>query len=462
MKKREAQGGVRILVAEIDAARREQIAGAIREQGYDVTTSEAGEKSLEALKQGVFDVVITFELDASGVAALHATRALQPEAEVIVLAADAAAGSAAEALAAGAFHYLTPPIRMEELLVHLGRALAHRSLMLEVQRLRRQCVEQASLSNLVGESPAMCAVRERMAAAAKAHSPVLIRGGAGAGKDHVASLIHALGPRREQPFAVVDCRLPEPVLEAELFGSTGGGLDDGSGNRRGMFEEASGGTILLNEIAELPSALQAALLRTLDTHRLPRGGGREAVPVDVRVICSDGGDLAARQRQGKFREALLERLSAIEIDLPPLRDRSADIPALASHFLEKLGKEAGKSWRLSPEALSMLLACAWPGNVRELQNALQYATRQSPEETIGPEAFPPEVRAGFVPEAVLADLGAGLPSLEELGRRYAAYALKLAQGNKSQAAAILGVARSKLYQMLRPAAPPRPAKSRDA
>jgi len=229
-----------------------------------------------------------------------------------------------------------------------------------------------------------------------------------------------------------------------------------------MIEEASGGTVFLDAVAELPQGLQAKLIRTLQTHRLRRVGGGESVPVDVRVISSDRGGLAARQRQGNFREDLLDCLSAIEIDLPPLRDRSADIPALAAHLLERLGEKSGKNWRLSPQALSMLTACAWPGKVRELASALKYAAMRSPEEQIGPAAFPPDVRADFLPETVFADLSAGLPSLDELGRRYSTHVLKLTGGNKTAAAAILGVARTRLYKLQKPATQPRPTKTRDA
>jgi DNA-binding NtrC family response regulator len=465
MKMHEAKGRVRILVAEHAAARRERIAEAIREHGYEVTTAEAGETVRGALKQGIFDVVITAapsEPDASGVATLHTIRAIQPDAEVIILAAEGSVASGAEALAAGAYQYLTPPFRVEELLVHLGKALAHRNLLLEFQLLRRQCAEQVSPPSLWGESPAMRDVRERMVAAASGRSPVLIRGEAGTGKDLVARSIHALGPRQDQPFAIVDCRLPEAHVEAELFGCTGGELDGSLPNRRGMFEEASGGTVFLDEVVELPRALQAKLLRTLQTHRLRRVGGRESVPVDVRVISSDRGGLATRQRQGKFRADLLDCLSAIEIELPPLRDRSTDIPALAGRLLEELGKESGKSWRLSPQALSMLVACSWPGNVRELASALKYAAMQCPEGEIGPAAFPPDVRADFLPETVFADLSVGLPNLDELGRRYSTHVLKLTRGNKTAAAAILGVARTKLYKLQKPATRPRPTKTRDA
>ena len=465
MKIYESKGSVRILVAEHNPARRDRIAEAIREHGYEVATTEAGEEALVALKQGIFDAVIAgaqYESDTSGVPVLHAIRAIQPDAEVIILAAEGAVASAAEVLAAGAYQYLAPPFQVEELLVHLGNALAHRNLLLEVQLLRRQCAEQVGPPCLLGESPAMQEVRERMVVAASVRSPVLIRGEAGTGKDLVARSIHALGPRQDRPFAIVDCRLPEAHLEAELFGYTGGKSDGSPPSRRGMIEEASGGTVFLDAVAELPQGLQAKLLRTLQTHRLRRVGGGESVPVDVRVISSDRGGLAARQRQGNFREDLLDCLSAIEIDLPPLRDRSADIPALAAHLLERLGEKSGKNWRLSPQALSMLTACAWPGNVRELASALKYAAMQSPEEEIGPAAFPPDVRAGFLPETVFADLSAGLPSLDELGRRYSTHVLKLTGGNKTAAAAILGVARTRLYKLQKPATQPRPTKTRDA
>jgi len=459
------QSGVKILVVDDDAEGRERLREAIQEENYNVVSTPTGDRALEACRSEILDVIISdsrWGSDATGLEALRVFRALQPEVEVIITTADPDQCPASKVLRAGAYHYLARPFPVDHLIVQIGRALGYREVLRENQALRRQLGEEAHASVLVGHSPAMQEIRKRITMVAASHSPVLIQGERGTGKDLVARIIHSTGPRRDQRFMPLDCRAyADRVLEVELFGCVQGGPGDDRGPRRGVLEEANGGTVLLDNADALPSAVQTELLRTLERRRLRRVGSKESAAIDIRLIAAEAGSLAKMVRQGRFREDLYERLRVIEIALPALRDRSEDIPDLSVHFLAKLGRERGKTYEVSRLAHLMLCSYAWPGNVRELRHALAWAVEQNRSGTLLPEEFPQELRASFFHGTRLDELYAGLPSLQDLGKRYLAYALRLTRGNKSEAAAILGISRKTLYRMRGPHSVwPRPSRKK--
>ena len=441
-----------ILVVDDDAATRELLSEVLGEQGYHVITYSSGEEALEVGKQEGFDIIISdIKLGPSltGLDVLKAYKSIQPESEVILITAFGSMETAIEALKGGAFDYLSKPFKIEELLVQVTRALENRKLLRENRTLKQQLGSQGQLSSLVGRAPAMLEIYKKIAVVSDSRSTVLICGDSGTGKELVARAIHHNGPRAGQRFLAVNCgALPETLLETELFGHVRGSFTGAFENKRGIFEEADGGTVFLDEVAEMSPALQVKLLRTLEEQEVRRVGSNRAVPVDVRIIAATNQILADLVEKGKFREDLYFRLRVIEIDLPPLRARSDDIPLLVEHFLKQFEQERGMAFAIAPQALSILLTYPWPGNVRELENALEAAVALNRSGTITPSDLPPKVRANFHKEERLEDLYSGLPTVEELREKYIRHVLNAVGGNKLKAAAILGMDRKTLYRAL--------------
>jgi DNA-binding NtrC family response regulator len=446
-----SQYPVNILVVDDDRDTRELLREVLSEEGYNVVTSSSGEEALQVGKQECFDLIISdmkLGPDLSGLDVLRAYKTLQPESEVILITAFGTMETAIEALKGGAFDYLSKPFKIDELLVQVGRALENRNLIRENRALKRQLGSQVQLSSLVGRSPAMLEVYKKIAMVSDSRSTVLIYGESGTGKELVAKAIHHNGPRTNQRFLAVNCgALTESLLESELFGHVRGSFTGAFGNTRGIFEEASGGTVFLDEVAEMSPALQVKLLRTLEEQEVRRVGSNRPIPIDVRIIAASNRNLAERVEEGKFRQDLYYRLRVIEIALPPLRERTEDVPLLVEHFLKKLEHERGRTFSVTPQALSVLVSYAWPGNVRELENALEAAVALTRAGVLTPEDLPPKVRAEFHDASRLEDLYANLPSLEELERRYLAHVLRMTRENKARTAGILGISRKTLYRM---------------
>jgi DNA-binding NtrC family response regulator len=446
-----SQYPVNILVVDDDRDTRELLREVLSEEGYNVVTSSSGEEALQVGKQECFDLIISdmkLGPDLSGLDVLRAYKTLQPESEVILITAFGTMETAIEALKGGAFDYLSKPFKIDELLVQVGRALENRNLIRENRALKRQLGSQVQLSSLVGRSPAMLEVYKKIAMVSDSRSTVLIYGESGTGKELVAKAIHHNGPRTNQRFLAVNCgALTESLLESELFGHVRGSFTGAFGNTRGIFEEASSGTVFLDEVAEMSPALQVKLLRTLEEQEVRRVGSNRPIPIDVRIIAASNRNLAERVEQGKFRQDLYYRLRVIEIALPPLRERTEDVPLLVEHFLKKLEHERGRMFSVTPQALSVLVSYAWPGNVRELENALEAAVALTRAGVLTPEDLPPKVRAEFHDASRLEDLYANLPSLEELKRRYLAHVLRMTRENKARTAGILGISRKTLYRM---------------
>jgi len=446
-----SQYPVNILVVDDDRDTRELLREVLSEEGYNVVTSSSGEEALQVGKQECFDLIISdmkLGPDLSGLDVLRAYKTLQPESEVILITAFGTMETAIEALKGGAFDYLSKPFKIDELLVQVGRALENRNLIRENRALKRQLGSQVQLSSLVGRSPAMLEVYKKIAMVSDSRSTVLIYGESGTGKELVAKAIHHNGPRTNQRFLAVNCgALTESLLESELFGHVRGSFTGAFGNTRGIFEETSGGTVFLDEVAEMSPALQVKLLRTLEEQEVRRVGSNRPIPIDVRIIAASNRNLAERVEEGKFRQDLYYRLRVIEIALPPLRERTEDVPLLVEHFLKKLEHERGRMFSVTPQALSVLVSYAWPGNVRELENALEAAVALTRAGVLTPEDLPPKVRAEFHDASRLEDLYANLPSLEELERRYLAHVLRMTRENKTRTAGILGISRKTLYRM---------------
>ena len=441
-----------ILVVDDDAETLELLQEILGEEGYRVVASSSGEEALEVGKQELFDVIISdMRLGANldGLDVLRTYKTLQPESEVILITAFGSMETAIEAVKAGAFDYISKPFKIDEVLLQVERALGNRKLVRENRSLKRQLGSQAQLSSLVGRSPKMLDIYKKIAVVADSRSTVLICGESGTGKELVARAIHYNGPRAAERFYAVNCGgLAESLLETELFGHVRGSFTGAVENKRGIFEEASGGTVFLDEVSEMSPALQVNVLRTVEEQEVRRIGSNQVVKVDVRIIAASNRNLAVLVDEGKFRQDLYYRLRVIEVDLPPLRERVEDVPLLVEHFLKRFGAERGKEFSISPYALSALMSYEWPGNVRELENALESAAALTRTGFIAPENLPPKLVGKSGEDNRLVDFYSDLPTLEEMEKRYLAHVMMVTGGNKVRTSSILGMSRKTLYRKL--------------
>ncbi len=440
-----------VLVVDDDATTQELLREVLTDAGYRVVASGSGEDALEVGKKETFDIIISdmkLGQNLSGLDVLRAYKNVQPESEVILITAFGSMETAIEAVKAGAFDYLSKPFKIEEVLLQVERALKNRSLVRENRSLKRQLGSQGPLSSLVGRCPAMLEVYKKIAMVSDSRSTVLICGESGTGKELVARAIHHNGPRADQRFLAVNCgALTESLLETELFGHVRGSFTGAVVSKRGIFEEATGGTVFLDEVSEMSPALQVKLLRAIEEQEIRRVGSNQDTKIDVRIVAAGNRNLAPLVEEGKFRKDLYYRLRVIEIDLPPLRERREDIPLLVEHFLKKLGADRDRVFTLSPEALSMLVSHSWPGNVRDLENTLEAAVALNRSGVITPDELPAKIKETAGKGDRTEDFFAHLPTLDALEAHYLNHVLKVTGGNKARAASILGIDRKTLYRM---------------
>jgi two-component system, NtrC family, response regulator AtoC len=442
-----------IWVIDDDASSRELLARVLGERGWKVDQLADGREALDRLAAGKAPDLVVSDIRMAEVDGLAVTEAFKrdaPDTPVILVTAFGNVDGAVEAIRRGAFDYVSKPYDVDAVQLTAARALEQRRLAEENRTLRRQLRDKYHLENAVGRSEAMLQVFKTAARVAASGATVLILGESGTGKELVARALHQASPRAAGPFVPVDCgAIAEGVLESELFGHARGAFTGAQTARRGLFEEAGGGTLFLDEIGDVGPGLQARLLRALQEGTIRRVGTNEAVPVDARVVAATNRDLEDAVKQGKFREDLYYRLNVVTIRIPPLRDRREDVPLLAEHFAAKHGRGEGAT--VSPEARELLMTYDWPGNVRELENVVARALALNPSGVVVPADLPDRVRAG----SASAEPARGLPlpagfrpSLDELGRRYAALVLAECGGNKTKAAEVLGIDRKTLYRIL--------------
>ena len=438
-----------ILIADDDPVARDLLAEVLAKEGYRVRAAAGGRECLELARSGPVDLAL-LDLrmpDLDGLEVLRQIQALHPGAPILILTAFATLETAIEAIRAGAYDYLSKPFRMEEIRLVVRRALDQRRLAEENVRFRQALRDRYRFENVVGLSPKMVEVYRLAARAAATHATVLLLGETGTGKELIARAIHHGSARAEGPFIAVDCTaLPEALFESELFGHERGAFTGAVTTKRGLLENARGGTVFLDEIGDLSPALQAKLLRALQEREIRRVGAGETIPVDVRVISATNRDLQRRVEAGEFREDLYYRLRVVTIALPPLRARREDIPLLAQHFLEKLARSGTTPVRgIAPAALERLAGYDWPGNVRELENAITRAATLSSAAVLTPEDFAFDAAAAPAAGPVLPQAAM---TLEAVKHWYVSRVLADVGGNKQRAAAILGVDRRTLYRIL--------------
>ncbi|MFQ5843686.1 MAG: sigma-54-dependent transcriptional regulator, partial [Planctomycetota bacterium] len=366
-----------ILVVDDDRNTRETLKRALGRQGYTIVAAEDGSKAVRILQETEVDLIITdYKMPGmDGLRLASTAQVVRPSAAVIMISAFANVDTAVRAIKQGVFDVIEKPVRMRDLKKAAARALETHQLVIENRRLRAELEERAELERIIGRAPVFQEALATLAQVAPVRSTVLLTGESGTGKELFAQALHRLSPRAGGPLVKVHCAsLAESLLEAELFGNEKGAYTGAVRERKGRFELAHEGTILLDEIGEISPTTQVKLLRVLQEGEFERVGGTDTLKVDARVIAATNRDLPRAVAEGRFREDLFYRLNVIHIEVPPLRARREDIPLLVQHFTGKYRKLTGKTVQgITPEALAQLQACEWPGNVRELENAIERA-----------------------------------------------------------------------------------------
>ncbi len=443
-----------ILVVEDDTAMRQSCAKLFRLEGYGVAEAASGAEALEQIKQrGDIDIVLTdLKMPGmDGVALLRETKSLDPSIEVVLMTGYGSIKNAIEAMKHGAADYITKPFDTNELLMTIGKIIQLSGLREEVSRLRLELRDKYHFDNIVGISSGMQLVCEKIEAARKTDSTVLICGDSGTGKELVAKAIHYSGLRASKPFVPVNCAaIPRELIESELFGHKKGAFTGAFSDSTGLFRSAENGTIFLDEVLDMPYRSQAKLLRALQERRVRPVGGTEEIPVNVRVIACTNKDVDKAIRNNKFREDLYYRLSVIRIKIPPLRARLDDIPSLVQHFITKFNSVFQRMVKgISKDALDVLNGYQWPGNVRELESTIENAFAFGNSDTIHKSDLPTYISEAIEAGSHKKPVGReGVSTLFEAERQLLLRALKVAKGNKTHAAQLLGISRPRLYKML--------------
>ena len=444
----------KVLVVDDERGARMTLEVPLRLSGYDVSAASGGREAI-ALGQGrKFDVVLTdiYMPDLNGLEVVREFRRMSPDTKIIAVTAQGSLEIALQAIEDGAFDFIAKPFNIDEVLALVGRAARHSS---TIQAPVSEYEHDFSASGLIGHSPQMARAYKLTAHAARSNATVLIEGESGVGKELIARAIHRHSSRANRPFIAVNCSaMTETLLESELFGYTRGSFTGASSDRPGLFENADGGTIFLDELSATSQSFQASLLRVLQEKEVRRIGASQSRKIDTRVIGATNINLESMVDRGAFRSDLFYRLSVLTIILPPLRERGPeDIALLAHHFLKKYSRENGPRTVIGEDALALLSRYPWPGNVRELENSVEYAvavcndnliTINDLPQRIVERAAPPSPPAPQASVAFIDDR----PTLEELERRYIQLILAETDGNKSRAAEILGIDRRTIYRYL--------------
>jgi len=440
----------RLLIVDDEPDGREALADLARSWGWEARDARDGQSALPLALSWRPDAILTdlFMPARDGMWLLRALRAELPDVPVVLLTGQASVALAVEAIREGAYDFIEKPPAAARLRLLLDRALQRRTALREVEILRGRLAAAERGGGLVGDAPATRALLDMVRRVAPSSASLVIQGPSGAGKEGVGRMVHDLSPRRLGPFLAVNCAaMPASLIEAELFGHERGAFTGARERRPGLLEMASGGTLLLDEVADLPPEVQGKFLRVLEERRVRRLGGRAEVEVDLRVLAATHRDLRAEVREGRFREDLYFRIAVFTIDVPPLSDRLDDVPLLARHFADRLAAEAGRPPpEIGADVLQLLREHSWPGNVRELRNVVERALLLGDGRAIRPADLPPELARRGGAEEIRIQLGR---PLEEVEREYLLATLRRFGGNRSRTAEALGVSPKTLYNKLR-------------
>ena len=431
---------MRILVADDDTDLRKVLANELSEEGFKVDTAESGTKAIGLLESDEYDVLL-LDLTMPGLGGLDVLKKIKTldlPAEVVILTGNGSVSTAVEAMKLGAYDYLTKPFKLAELKAVLGKAYEKKGLSRENLVLKEQIKRESETQKIITQSPLMFSIFENMKKVAFSPLPVLIYGESGVGKELVARAIHHESERSGRPFIPINCgAIPETMLESELFGFEKGAFTGAYAKKLGLLEIANEGTLFLDEIGELTPLLQAKLLRVIDTGRFFRIGGTKEVQVDVKFISASNKDIKSETENGRFRSDLYYRISALNLDIPPLRERKEDIPLLIDHVIQN--NHAFKEKDFDKDALKILEQYSWPGNVRELLNVVHRALLLSRHDRIGPDDLPLDLIGISKTDG---------KRLKDVEKEHILKVLKEAGGQRGKAAEILGVDPKTLYRKL--------------
>jgi DNA-binding NtrC family response regulator len=439
-----------ILVVDDEPMIADHLRLALNHEGYEVETAGSTVSAMLRLEEQEFSLALVDLMlpDGDGLHLLRLLKAKDPSLEVIIMTGHSSIAKAIEATKQGAFYFVAKPFDTDEMLMLVAKALERRRLVAETSELRRRLAEQSGYAQMLGSSPAMKRVFELLESVAGSDVNVLIVGESGTGKELAANAVHTGSPRVDGPLVKINCAaLPKDLIESELFGHVKGAFTGATTDKPGLLEEAHRGSLLLDEITEMPMDLQAKLLRVLEERTVRRLGGAKIVPVDFRLISSTNLDPEAAVREGRLRQDLYFRINTITVALPPLRERTADIPLLAKCFLDRFRAKHGRDVEgIEPESYRRLLAHRWPGNVRELEHAIERAVLVARGREITIADLPEALQAA----PVTTDVDAPPPgSLEEIERISIVRALETSGWNKQAAAMLLGLRRPTLYSKMR-------------
>ena len=443
----------KVLIVDDDTSMCELLAEGLVQHGYEARWHASPHDALSDLAEHDYDVVLTDinMRDMTGLELCQKATESHPELPVIVITAFGSMETAVQAIRAGAYDFITKPFDIDVVAIAIERAVKHGVLTREVQRLQRAVDESRRFDELLGASPAMKEVYDLLERVGESESTVLVSGESGTGKELVARALHRRSKRTTGPFVAINCAaMPEQLLESELFGHTKGAFTDARNARPGLFVQAKGGTIFLDEIGDMPIGLQPKLLRALQERTVRPVGGDTETPIDVRVVAASNRDLETAIEERKFREDLYYRINVIHVELPPLRARGADVLLLANHYLQHFAAQSQKDVRsLDAEAAEKLSSYAWPGNVRELANCMERAVALTRNESIGVADLPEKIRTYRTSHVLVAATDpTELVPMEEVEKRYILRVLEAVGGNKTLAAQVLGLDRKTLYRKL--------------
>ncbi len=433
----------KILIVEDEKNMREILKILLESEGYEVSTAKDGTEGMGWLDRDIFDLIIT-DIKMPGVDGLHILKKVQelsPETLVIMITAFGTTESAVEAMKLGAYDYIHKPFKIEEIRLVVRNALEKRKLIGEVSILRDKIRTTYELGNIFYKSSKMQELLRLLPKIAQSTSSIIITGESGTGKEFFANAIHNLSPRKKGNLVAINCAtFPEGLLESELFGHMKGAFTGAVYNKQGLFEIADGGTMFLDEIGEMPTGLQAKLLRVLENGTFRRVGGTSDIKVDVRIVAATNKNLSEETAAHRFREDLYYRLNVVPLHIPPLRERKEDIPLLVDYFIKKF---SGSRNRISPDALKLLINYPWKGNIRELENLIERVLLMTDKDEISAVDIPPEISAFRAEHQVLPPMtgnGINLDAIvEDIEKSYLLEALAMAGGVKTEAAKLLNL-----------------------
>ncbi|MCF8029176.1 MAG: sigma-54 dependent transcriptional regulator [Desulfobacteraceae bacterium] len=445
-----------ILVVDDDAGHRATLRTVLKSWGHRISEADDGQSAVSQVKAAPFDLILmdVRMAEMGGIEALKQIKAYNPAIPIIIMTAYSSVESAVEAMKAGAYDYLTKPLDFDELRLTIERALEHTRLKHENRDLKARLKNLADSRQIVAASAQMKGLLDMVATISPSEATVLITGASGTGKELIARAVHANSSRSNGPLVSVNCAaLTESLLESELFGHEKGAFTGADRRREGRFVQAHGGSLFLDEVGEMSMAMQAKLLRVLQEGELQRVGGDTPIAVDVRVITATNKDLGQMVAAGKFREDLFYRLNVVNLHVPPLSQRTDDIPALAQHFINRYAERNRKQIKgFTPQAMDNLLKYPWPGNARELENVVERAVILSPGEYVTEKDLPLNISQTAAKTEPGPSERPGQPggsgSLDEMEKSAITGALERAGGNKSEAARLLGITRRTLYNKL--------------